>query len=158
LCELHRLSDPSAVCQVDLAILYDHKHQILDVNQPMAGLLRMVSEIARTLLTHIEREGSRLDAMILEALSRTYRSASADFVRRYRDVATLNGFPFDESRESEAIQAFASALEHQCAYFLAGGRSRSLPPWRQLLASGFEPEFQVLDGSAEASDGGREGM
>jgi glucosyl-3-phosphoglycerate synthase len=144
LCELHRRTDPSAVCQVDLAILYDHKHQTLDAAQPATGLFRMASEIARSLLTHLEREGSRLDAMTLEALVQAYRTGSADFVRRYGDVARLNGFPFDESRELEAIRAFASALEKRCGDFLAGGRAKCLPPWRQLMATGFEPRFQRL--------------
>jgi glucosyl-3-phosphoglycerate synthase len=145
LCELHRLVDPSQVCQVDLAILYDHKHQLLDTNRPQTGLLRMVSEIARSLLTNLEREGAQLDTKMLGAVQQAYRSASTDFVRRYRDVARLNCLAFDESREAEAIEAFASAFENQCSEFLGGSRSKSLPPWRQLLASGFEPRFRRIE-------------
>jgi glucosyl-3-phosphoglycerate synthase len=72
LCEMHRSLDPTAICQVDLAMLYDHKHQNLDPAQRGKGLLRMASDIAGSLLTHLEREGSLLDAKTLESILHTY--------------------------------------------------------------------------------------
>jgi len=144
LCELHRLVEPATICQVDLAILYDHKHQQLDALQPETGLLRMASDIARSLLTHLGCEGPRFDTKTLDTLLQAYRTTSIDFVRRYHDVAKLNSLPFDVVRESGTIAAFHTVLENQCAEFLAGARSKSLPPWRQLLASGWVPEFVSL--------------
>jgi glucosyl-3-phosphoglycerate synthase len=49
LCELHRNLDPKTICQVDLAMLYDHKHQNLDPGQRGKGLFRTASEIAGAL-------------------------------------------------------------------------------------------------------------
>ena len=144
LCELHRNLDPKEICQVDLALLYDHKHQDLDPRQPGKGLLRMAAEIAGSLLTHLEREGSLFDAQILEVIHRTYQTVSHDFVRRYQDVANLNGLPFDVSREADATIAFSETLSDACLDFLRGRRARSLPPWRRFLQAGWLPEFSVI--------------
>jgi glucosyl-3-phosphoglycerate synthase len=144
LCELHRHLDPKAICQVDLAMLYDHKHQNLDPEQPGKGLLRTATEIASSLLTHLEREGSLLDAKTLESVLRTYRTVSNDFVRRYQHVANLNSLPFDLSRETRSAKAFSETLSDVCFDFLQGRKLRSLPPWRRMLQSKWLPDFSVL--------------
>ncbi len=144
LCELHRHLDPATVCQVDLAISYDHKHRILDPGQPGEGLLQTASEVAVSLLTHLEREGCRLDAKTLESLENAYRTVSRGFVRRYQHVAILNGLPFDSSRETRNADAFAATLSEACLQFNQGTRSASLPPWRRILRSEWRPEFNVI--------------
>jgi glucosyl-3-phosphoglycerate synthase len=141
LCELHRNLDPKEVCQVDLAMLYDHKHQNLDPAQRGKGLLRTASEIGGSLLTHLAREGSALDAKTLESVGQTYQAVSMDFVRRYQDVANLNGLPFDLSRETRAAKAFSETLSDVCIDFLQGRKAHSLPPWRLMLQSGWRPDF-----------------
>jgi glucosyl-3-phosphoglycerate synthase len=144
LCEFHRLLDPGAVCQVDLAILYDHKHRALNPEQPGEGLLHSATEIAISLLTHLQREGCGLDAKTLESVVHAYESVSKDFVRRYEHVAILNALPFDSLREARATDAFAANLSDACAKFLAGKRSRALPPWRAMLRSNWTPEYCVI--------------
>jgi glucosyl-3-phosphoglycerate synthase len=144
LCELHRSIDPTSICQVDLAMLYDHKHQNLDPAQRGKGLLGMASEIAGSLLTHLEREGSPLDAKTLESAVHTYQSVSNDFVRRYQHVAQLNSLPFDLSRETLTAKAFADTLSDACLDFLQGRKARSLPPWRRIMQSEWRPELSVI--------------
>ncbi len=144
LCELHRRLDPEAICQVDLAILYYHKHQSLDPAQPGRGLLRMGSEIAGSILTHLGREGSLLDTKTLETVLDTYETVSKGFVRRYQHVANLNALPFDSSREIAAVRAFYKILSGACSDYLAGRKAHSLPPWRRMLKSGRVPEFSLI--------------
>jgi glucosyl-3-phosphoglycerate synthase len=144
LCELHRSIDPKAICQVDLAMLYDHKHQNLDPGQRGKGLLGMASEIAGSLLTHLEREGSLIDAKTLESVLRTYQSVSHDFVRRYQHVAQLNSLPFDLSRESLTAKAFSETLSDASLDFLQGRKARSLPPWRRMMRSDWRPDLNVI--------------
>jgi glucosyl-3-phosphoglycerate synthase len=144
LCELHRNLDPKTICQVDLAMPYDHKHQKLDPAQRGKGLLRTASEIAGSLLTHLAREGSSLDAKTLDSLVRTYETISTDFVRRYQHVAQLNALSFDLSRETGAAKAFTETLGNVCSDFLQGRKARSLPPWRLLLESDWRPGFSVI--------------
>jgi glucosyl-3-phosphoglycerate synthase len=144
LCELHRNLDPKAICQVDLAMHYDHKHQNLDPAERGKGLLRMASEIAGSLLTHLAREGSLLDAKTLESLVRAYQAVSHDFVRRYQDVAKLNGLPFDLSRETRTADAFSETLREVCVDFPKGSKVHSLPPWRLMQQAEWSPEFSVI--------------
>jgi glucosyl-3-phosphoglycerate synthase len=144
LCELHRLVDPSKICQVDLAIQYDHKHQTIDIAQPQVGLLRMASDIAISMLTHIEREGALLDQNALDYILGAFEKISNDFVRRYQHVARLNAIPFDESQEIATAQAFHSILAKACWTFVNGTRSKNLPPWRLLQKSGWQPDFHII--------------
>src|SRR5580704_17256427 len=144
LCELHRNLDPKTICQVDLAMLYDHKHQNLHPGQRGKGLFRTASEIAGSLLTHLEREGSLLDAKTLTSVVETYAIVANDFVRRYQDVANLNGLPFDLARETRAAQAFTETLSDVCGDFLRGHQAHNLPPWRRILQSEWRPAFSVI--------------
>src|SRR6202030_605308 len=83
-------------------------------------LFHTASEIAGSLLTHLEREGSLLDAKTLTSVVETYAIVASDFVRRYQDVAYLNGLPFDLARETRAAQAFTETLSDVCGDFLRG--------------------------------------
>jgi glucosyl-3-phosphoglycerate synthase len=144
LCEVHRLLEPREVCQVDLAILYDHKHQTLDPDQPREGLLGMVSDIALSVLSHLEREGCKFDSAILESICEGYQQAAADFVRRYRDVAFFNQIPFAQSRETEISRLFLERLREVAGEFANGARTSPLPPWNQLSEHTETPDFPVL--------------
>jgi glucosyl-3-phosphoglycerate synthase len=144
LCELHRQLDPETICQVDLAILYDHKHQSLDPAQSGQGLLRMASEIAGSLRTQLGREGSLLDTKTLENVVRTYETVSNVFVKRYQHVASLNALPFDSSRETVAVRAFYEILRNAFSEFLIGRKAHCLPPWRRMLKVGWVPDFSII--------------
>jgi glucosyl-3-phosphoglycerate synthase len=144
LCEIHRLLEPREVCQVDLAIRYDHKHQILDPRQPREGLLGMVAEIALSMLSHVEREGCQLESATLESVCQGYQRAAADFIRRYRDVALFNRIPFAESRETEIAKHFHERLREVIGEFANGARAVPLPPWSQFPQRTEMPDFPVL--------------
>jgi glucosyl-3-phosphoglycerate synthase len=144
LCEIHRLLEPREVCQADLAIRYDHNHQSIDPQQPRAGLLGMVGDIALSILTHIEREGCRFDPGISDSICQTYRQTAADFVRRYRDVASFNRMPFAELQETEIIMRFHARLQEATAEFANGARAIPLPPWSQIGEFAERLDFPVL--------------
>jgi glucosyl-3-phosphoglycerate synthase len=144
LAEVHRLIEPREVCQVDLAIRYDHKHQTLDPQQPSAGLLGMVGEIALSVLSHLEREGCHFDSAILDSVCEAYQQAAADFVRRYRDVAIFNRIPFAESQEKEITERFHARLKEITGEFAKGTRALPLPPWTQVAELTEVPDFPVL--------------
>ena len=144
LCEIHRLLEPREVCQADLAIRYDHKHQSLDPQQPREGLLGMVGDIALSILSHLEREGCPLNADILGSVCQGYQQAAADFVRRYRDVASFNRIPFAQSHETGIAKRFHERLEEIIGEFADGARAVPLPPWNQSAEFVEMPDFPVL--------------
>lgn len=131
LCEIFRRIDPSHVCQVDLGIDYDHKHQPLRAEGGKGGLSQMCAEISAELLTQIEREGVRVDLEIVEAFSRTYHRTAVETLHRYELDARINGLAFDREREAEAVEVFALAFREAArTHVLNRGTTALLPPWK----------------------------
>jgi glucosyl-3-phosphoglycerate synthase len=144
LCDAYRLIDPEEICQVDLAMRYQHRHQTIDPGRPAEGLLGMVTDIALSLLTHLEKEGCRLEPPILESVVAGYEQTANDMIRRYRDVAEFNKLPFARDEERQTAELFQERLQSVTEEFNRGTRTRSLPPWEQLLReSSFPAELVV---------------
>ncbi len=144
LCEAYRLIDPEEICQVDLAMRYQHRHQTIDPGRPAEGLLGMVADIALSLLAHLEKEGCRLEPPILESVVAGYEQTASDMIRRYRDVAEFNKLPFARDEERQTARLFQERLQSVTEEFNRGARTRSLPPWEQLLReSSFPGELVV---------------
>jgi len=144
LCEAYRLIDPDEICQVDLAMRYQHRHQTIDPGRPAEGLLGMVADIALSLLTHLEKEGCRLEPPILESVVAGYEQTANDMIRRYRDVAEFNKLPFARDEERQTARLFQERLQSVTEEFNRGTRTRSLPPWEQLLRESSFPEELVV--------------
>jgi hypothetical protein len=104
----------------------------------------MVSDIALSILSHLEREGGHFNADVLEAVCEAYQQAAADLVRRYRDVAFFNRIPFDQSREMEIAKRFHERLKEITSKFANGARALPLPPWNQVAEFAEMPDFPVL--------------
>jgi glucosyl-3-phosphoglycerate synthase len=144
LCDAYRLIDPDEICQVDLAMRYHHRHQTIDPGRPAEGLLGMVADIALSILTHLEKEGCRLEPPILETVVSGYEQTASDMIRRYRDVAEFNKLPFARDEERQTARLFQERLQSVTEQFSRGVRTRSLPSWEQLLReSSFPPELVV---------------
>jgi glucosyl-3-phosphoglycerate synthase len=146
LCEAYRLIDPEEICQVDLAMRYHHRHQTIDPGRPTEGLLGMVSDIALSILTHLEKEGCRLDPPTLQSVVAGYEQTADDIIRRYRDVAEFNKLPFAGDEEHKTARLFQDRLREIAERFSNGMRTRSLPPWEQLLREvSFPAELVVVE-------------
>lgn len=145
LCEIHRLRDPQQICQVDLAMRYDHKHQTVDPEHPDQGLLGMVMDLALSILTHIEQEGAKLGPLALESVTKGYQQLASDVIRRYRDVALFNALPFDQEQEQQIASLFGKRLEDAVRRFSAGVRTLKLPPWNEVLRETSFPVEVVAD-------------
>src|SRR5258707_5490828 len=144
LCDAYRLIDPDEICQVDLAMRYHHRHQTIDPGRPTEGLLGMVADIALSILTHLEKEGCRLEPPILEAVVAGYEQTASDMIRRYRDVAEFHKLPFARDEERQTARLFRERLQSVTEEFNRGARTRSLPPWEQLLRESSFPVKLVV--------------
>jgi glucosyl-3-phosphoglycerate synthase len=147
LCEAYRLIDPEEICQVDLAMRYHHRHQSIDPERPAEGLLGMVTDIALSVFTHLEKEGCRLDSSILAEVVSGYEQTANDMIRRYRDVAEFNKLTFARDEEQQTAQRFQERLRFVADEFTSGTRMRSLPPWDQLLREVSFPADVVVKGA-----------
>ena len=135
LCEMFRHTDPRQVCQVDAGNNYEHKHQPLGSED--SGLLKMSREIAQALFRYLAEEGIKMDVSFLSALHATFPREAAEAVRRYRNLALINGLEFADAEEQIAVEGFSRVLEG----FQLEESSDFLPAWRTQQDSPWMAEF-----------------
>ena len=144
LAEMYRITRPHRICQVEITSRYDHKHQEAG-EEPKDGLLKMVSDIARTFFTHLASGGSILTQDFLRTLKHTYLVNARGYVRIYESYAEMNGLKkFDRHQELGLIEVFAGALDNAFGeYQNHTFGSRTIPDWRRIEVAldGILPEL-----------------
>ncbi|WP_416396893.1 glycosyl transferase [Allohahella sp. A8] len=139
LCDIYHRYSTNQICQVDIADRYDHKHQPLG-DDAEGGLVKMVKDIASTLLKQISAEGAVVDEGVLSALHSTYLRSANEMSRRFQCDAVCNGLSYDVAREQEAVNLFASTiLEAGRGFREDPGGEPDMPTWRCVRSA--EPEL-----------------
>ena len=111
LAEVHRNCANRRVCQADLTDQYEHKHQLLSADDPDSGLLKMSVDIAKTLFRTLASEGMILSEPSLKTLRATYLQIAQETIKKYENVAAINGLNFDRHGERTAVEAFLKGLQ-----------------------------------------------
>ncbi|MCD6569880.1 MAG: glycosyl transferase [Deltaproteobacteria bacterium] len=109
--EVYRNCTQRRVCQVDLSVDYEHKHQELSDGDPTKGLLKMSIDIAISLFSTLASEGVAFSDGMFRALKVTYQRIAQDAVRLYEDDADINGLFFDRHSEVKAVDTFTKGLD-----------------------------------------------
>jgi glucosyl-3-phosphoglycerate synthase len=110
LCEVFRNCASRRICQVELCDTYEHKHQHLSSDDERKGLMKMSTDIAKSLFRNMATDGMVLSDALFKTLTVRYLRAAQDAVKQYEDDAAINGLPFDRHQELLAVQAFTSAI------------------------------------------------
>lgn len=110
LAEVYRNAALSAVCQVDLADNYEHKHQPLSPEDASKGLHKMCVDICKTLFRALASEGVLLSPAFFNTLVATYVRTAQDMLVWYEDDARINGLDFDRHGESSAVETFHQGI------------------------------------------------
>ena len=133
LAEIYRITRPHRICQVEITSRYDHKHQEAGEDSNV-GLLKMVSDIARTFFTHLASGGSILTQDFLRTLKHTYLANARSYVRIYESYAEMNGLQkFDRHQELGLIEVFAGTLDRAFGeYQNHPFGSPTIPDWRRI--------------------------
>jgi glucosyl-3-phosphoglycerate synthase len=156
LAEIYRIIRPHRVCQVEITSRYDHKHQEAG-EDPNGGLLKMVSDIARTFFTHLAAGGTILTQDFLRTLKHTYHANARSFVRIYESYAEMNSLQkFDRHQELGLIEVFAGALDKAFGeYQNHPFGSPTIPDWRRIEVAldGILPELVNAFESHSAASG-----
>jgi glucosyl-3-phosphoglycerate synthase len=111
LAEVHRNCANRRVCQADLTDQYEHKHQSLSADDPDSGLLKMSVDIAKTLFRTLASDGMVLSEPSLKTLRATYLQIAQETIKKYENVAAINGLNFDRHGERTAVEAFLKGLQ-----------------------------------------------
>jgi glucosyl-3-phosphoglycerate synthase len=111
LAEIYRNCALRRICQSDLCETYDHKHQILSAEDPQKGLMKMSSDIAKSVFQNLAIEGVVLHDSFFKTLVVAYLRMAQDTIRKYEDDAAINGLYFDLHDERLAVEAFTKAVQ-----------------------------------------------
>jgi glucosyl-3-phosphoglycerate synthase len=150
LAEVFRNTSIKRVCQVDLCPQYEHKHQVLSLEDPSRGLMKMVTDILTTVFRTLASMGMVFDTGDFVTLQSAYLRSAQDAIRQYHADALMNGLTFDRHEEEQAVEGFAQQIMVAGDAFQqdpSGGEG--LPNWSRVLSA--FPEFpQQLQEAAQA--------
>jgi len=110
LSEIYRNLHTSQICQVDIAKVYDHKHQELSPDDAAAGLSRMSIEIAKSVFRKLATEGVVMHSGFFRTLKAAYLRNTLDMLSQYKLDASINGLTLDCHGEEESAEVFAQSI------------------------------------------------
>lgn len=111
LSEIYRNCSLKRVCQSELCDNYEHKHQVLSLDDAGKGLHKMSIDIAKSLFRTLASEGVVFSSNFFTTLRSTYLREAQDTIVRYHGDALLNGLDYDRHEEALAVELFTSAIK-----------------------------------------------
>lgn len=136
LAEVFRNYSTRRVCQVDLGIQYEHKHQISGIDDQSKGLMKMAREISLALFHSLAAEGEPLPTSFFRSLRASYLRCSQDAIRQYSDLANINGLEYDRHSEDMLAESFVKAIEAASEEFLSNPfGSPQIRNWNSVVAA-----------------------
>ncbi|MGA1845604.1 glycosyl transferase [Deferribacter abyssi] len=140
LSEIYQNTSINRICQVEVLETYEHKHNTIDKNQPNKGLLRMATDIAKTLFRILSQEGILLSEAFFKSLVSTYFQQARIAIESFNALAMINGVAFDRHKEIAAVEAFTQAIDNAKSDFLENPIGiRLISPWVRVDSA--LPEF-----------------
>jgi glucosyl-3-phosphoglycerate synthase len=150
LSEMHRNYANNRLCQVDIADVYDHKHQDLSADDQQAGLSRMSVDISKALFRKLATQGKVFNQETFRTIKATYFRIALDFVETYRNDAIMNGLSFDIHEEEMAVELFARNIMDAGRAFLEHAMETPfIPSWNRVV-SAVPDIFERLAAAVEA--------
>ena len=111
LSEVYQKTSVNRICQVEVIETYEHKHQLLERNDPGRGLIRMATDIGHALFRVLSEDGLVMSEAFFRTLLTSYIQESRIAIEKYYALALLNGLAYDRHEEIEAVDAFVVSLK-----------------------------------------------
>jgi len=151
LSEAWRNLAPKAVCQVEIADSYDHKHQNLSPEDATAGLNRMSADICKAVFRKLAADGTVFTNNTFRSLKATYYRIALDLLEAYYSDAQLNGLNLDRHSEEASIELFAESIMRAGQTFLDRPQEAPfIPSWSRVNSA--DPDFLLDMHDAVAAD------
>ncbi len=136
LSEAWRNLGPQAVCQVEIADSYDHKHQNMSPQDANAGLNRMSTDICKAIFRKLAADGTVFTNNTFRTLRATYYRTALDLLEAYANDARMNGLTLDRHGEEQAIELFAENIVRAGRIFLENPHETPfIPNWNRVNAA-----------------------
>ncbi len=151
LSEAWRNLAPKAVCQVEIADAYDHKHQSLSPQDAETGLNRMSTDICKAIFRKLAADGTVFTNNVFRTLKATYYRCALDLLEAYHSDAQMNGLVLDRHSEEASIELFAENIMRAGQTFLENPHETPfIPTWNRVHAA--DPDFLRDMQEAAAAD------
>ncbi|MBB3204834.1 glucosyl-3-phosphoglycerate synthase [Rhodopirellula rubra] len=136
LAEVYRNTSLKRVCQVDLACLYEHKHQEMSITDSKRGLMKMALDILTTIYRTLASQGIVLSHSTFVTLRASFLRIAQDCIRQYAADARVNSLEYNRHDEEAAIEAFARCVT-QAGEIFANDPSGNpaIPNWTRIRAA-----------------------
>ena len=136
LSEMQRSFSPQNICQVDLADTYDHKHQVLSLDDETKGLSRMSIDIIKTFIKKLATQGNTFSREKFRSLKATYYRSALDLIDIYRSDAAMNGLELDSHTEEKAVELFAMNIMKAGEAFIQNPMDTPfIPTWSRVKSA-----------------------
>lgn len=136
LSEMHRNYAHNRLCQVDIARVYDHKHQDLSANNDNGGLSKMSIDITKALFRKLATQGHTFSTEMFRSIKATYFRIALDFIETYHNDAVMNGLTLDIHSEEKAVELFAQNIMKAGQSFLDNPMETPfIPSWNRVLSA-----------------------
>ncbi len=136
LSEMQRNYSTNRLCQVDIADVYDHKHQDLSISDVEQGLSKMSTDIAKAIFRKLATNGEIFSTEKFRTIKATYFRVALDFVETYHNDALINGLVHDRHNEEQAVELFAQNVMRAGDYFLDNPMDTPfIPSWNRVISA-----------------------
>ena len=136
LMEMLRSYTPRRICQVDIADVYDHKHQSLSQDNDQKGLSKMSIDISKAFFRKLSTDGVIFDMGLFRTIKATYLRLGLDLVDSYRCDADMNGLDFDVDVEERMVELFSENIMKAGESFLQYPMEQPfIPHWNRVVSA-----------------------
>jgi glucosyl-3-phosphoglycerate synthase len=136
LSEAWRNMAPQAVCQVEIADNYDHKHQPVSAEDAATGLNRMSKDICKAIFRKLAADGTVFTPNVFRTLKATYYRRALDMIEIYEHDARMNGLSLDRHAEEKSVELFAENIMLAGQIFLdTPHETPFIPNWSRVNAA-----------------------
>ncbi|MBB4305256.1 glucosyl-3-phosphoglycerate synthase [Rhodobium orientis] len=146
LSEVYRNLSANAVCQVDIADAYDHKHQPLSEDDATQGLSRMSTDICKAIYRKLAIDGVIFSPEIFRTLKATYYRIALDLIEVYYNDGLINGLHVDRHVEERSVELFAANIVEAGQVFLQNPMEAPfIPNWSRVQAADSDLMRELFD-------------
>ncbi|MAK92367.1 MAG: glycosyl transferase [Oleibacter sp.] len=136
LSEMKRNYSTNRLCQVDITVVYDHKHQPLSEEDATRGLSKMSTDICKAIFRKLATQGEVFTTETFRSIKATYFRIALDFIETYFNDARMNGLTVDRHAEEKAVELFAENIMNAGEHFLANPMETPfIPSWNRVTSA-----------------------
>ncbi|MCM8541645.1 MAG: glycosyl transferase, partial [Lentisphaeraceae bacterium] len=122
--------------QVDIADAYDHKHQVLSLEDQQSGLSKMSIDISKSFFRKLATQGVIISQEMIRTLKATYYRMALDFIDQYHNDAQMNGLKLDRHNEELAVEMFSSNIIKAGEIFTENPQETPfIPCWNRVISA-----------------------